>query len=278
MKRIAALTTVRNGGAFLERWIAYYGAALGRENLTVIFEGLEQTLPDGVTDVNTIHVPFENHKRSKGDSIRAARASDVARDLLADYDLVIGCDVDEILIADPAVSDDLGTYLSGLAIDGCVSGMGIDVACNTRHEADLNWDKPLLGQRRFAVISDRYTKASVLSKPLRWGSGFHRVKGHGFTIDPNLFLFHFGSVDAKANAEKQADEEKIAAGWAGHQKRRDSLVDDISDAETIIHGDARFETARAELSRKRSLIAWNKPRPLAADKVIEIPERFLDRV
>lgn len=278
MKRIAALTTVRNGGQFLERWIAYYGAALGRENLTVIFEGLEQQLPDGGDGVNTIHVPFENHKRSKGDRLRAARASDVARQLLADYDIVIGCDVDEILVADPAVADGLAPYLSTLDVTGCVSGMGLDVACHTAHETDVDWSKPLLGQRRFAVVSDRYTKASVLAKPLRWGSGFHRVKGHGFTIDPNLFMFHFGSVDAKASAAKQADQEKIDAGWAGHQKRRDSLVDEISETADIHDGDTRFASARQELSRKRSIVAWNKPRPLAANKVIEIPERFFNLV
>ena len=35
MKRIAALTMVRNDDFFLRKWVEYYGSELGKENLYI---------------------------------------------------------------------------------------------------------------------------------------------------------------------------------------------------------------------------------------------------
>lgn len=278
MKRIAALTSVRNADRFIGRWIKHYGAAFGLENLYVIFDGMDQKLPDpksgpsdwGVNVLNFEHVPSN---RVKGDKMRAARASDVARDLFGSYDMVIGTDVDEFLVLDPQNPKNLAQYLSALSIKSNLSALGVDVARNTALEEPLDWDAPFLGQRRFGMLSDRYTKASILTQPVRWGSGFHRVKRQGFTIDPNLFLFHFGSVDTAEVETRLEDKERIAAGWTSHQKRRGSVSKEITSA-TALEGDNRFTTARASLSRARSIIAWNKPRPLKQDDIVTIPPRF----
>ena len=278
MKRIAALTLVRNGDRFIGRWIAHYGALFGRENLYVAFDGMDQKLPmphSGAPDwgVNVLNFEHVAYSRLKGDKVRAARASDIASDLFGTYDIVIGTDVDEFLVLDPNVSEGIVSYLSALPIKNSLSALGIDVAHNTALEAPLDWDAPFLGQRQFGLLSDRYTKASILTQPMRWGSGFHRVKGQGFTIDPNLFLFHFGSVDTPETTARLESKERIAAGWTSHQKRRGSVSEEITSA-IALDGDSRFPTARASLSRARSLIAWNKPRPLTQDHVVKIPSRF----
>ena len=44
-KRIAAITMVRNDDFFLHKWVDYYGAQLGRENLYVYFDGEDQEIP-----------------------------------------------------------------------------------------------------------------------------------------------------------------------------------------------------------------------------------------
>lgn len=273
MKRIAALTTVRNSPHFLHRWISHYGALLGYENLFVIFDGLDEALPKGCPHVNVLAFEHVHHSRSVGDKKRAERASDVAGDLFKTYDLVLGTDVDEFLVLDPNMGISLAAYLSDVEIPNCISAMGLDVAQHLGIEGALNWDEPFLGQRRICMISDRYTKAVVLGRPLRWGSGFHRVKGHGFSIDPNLFLFHFGSVDCKETEARLADTERKAGGWGAHQNRRISLTAEISAVEKFPTED-RLKSARSELSKPRSLIAWNKPRPLKSDRVVRIPERF----
>ena len=272
MKRIAAITSVRNGAHFLDRWIAYYGAKLGHDNLHVIIDGLDQPLPDPKSGVHVHQHPFVARSRVAGDKFRAARASDLAAKLFETYDVVLATDVDEFIVVDPATGQSLASYLS--AQNGpVISALGVDVACNTRVESDLDWDQPFLGQRMFGLISDRYTKASVIYAPMRWGSGQHRVKGRGFTIDPNLFLFHFGSVDAQETAARMADRDRSDAGWGAHQMRRNAVIDDVS---TIAHvdGDSCFDAARAALSKPRSIIAWNKPRPMKTKIVAAIPDRF----
>jgi hypothetical protein len=273
MNRIAALTIVRNSDRFLKRWISYYGAVFGRENLYVIFDGTDQKLPqesEGVTVHWFDHTPM---KRAAGDRQRASWASGLAKKLLNTYDIVIGTDVDEFLLIDPSLDFSLSSYLLSIDLPPSLSALGMDVACNRNYEGVFDWDKPFLGQRQYCQISDRYTKACVLSRPLRWGSGFHRVKGTGFTIDPSLFLFHFGSVDEQVVLNNADDPEKKAMGWASHQVRRAAVADEISSVHDFL-SDERIKTARRELSRPRSLLAWNKPRPLKSDKIVHIPKRF----
>ena len=46
MKRIAALTMARNDDFYLRKWVEYYGAQLGRENLYIFLDGLDQVVGD----------------------------------------------------------------------------------------------------------------------------------------------------------------------------------------------------------------------------------------
>lgn len=271
--KIAALTSVRNSDHFLRRWIAYYGAQLGYENLYVIVDGMDQTIPSDVEPVNFRRIEHVPQSRVAGDKSRAARASALAAELFETYDAVIGTDVDEFLAVDPKLGISLQAFLTDVDVNTCLSAMGIDVARHDRLENALDWSKPFLQQRRFGLISDRYTKANILFKPLKWGSGFHRVKGHKFTIHPDLYLFHFGSVDTAEIQSRAQDAERVASGWSGHQTRRAAVSTKITSSKSV-EGDAVFQKARRALSKPRSLWAWNKPRPLKPEYIIEIPTRF----
>ena len=44
-RRIAAITMARNDDFFLNRWVRYYGEALGYEHLYIYLDGLEQAIP-----------------------------------------------------------------------------------------------------------------------------------------------------------------------------------------------------------------------------------------
>jgi hypothetical protein len=269
-KRIAVLTSVRNDTMFLDRWIAHYGAAFGVQSLFVFVDGLDQPRPKA--DVNVIQMPFVQRSRTAGDKSRARKASALAKILFESFDLVIATDVDEFLVVDPATNQSLADYLSAMPDRSCTSALGLDVAQHLTLEAPIT-DGPFLDQRGFAKISDRYTKALILSKPLSWGSGQHRVKSRNFTIDPNLYLFHFGSVDADVATARANDGDRIAEGWTNHQARRTALFDEITTAKPI-DGDQRFASARREMNRRRPIYAWNKPGKLSQDAVIRIPDRF----
>ena len=52
MKKICAITMVRNDNFFLSRWIAYYGHQLGEENLYIFLDGKDQIAPVNAIKTN----------------------------------------------------------------------------------------------------------------------------------------------------------------------------------------------------------------------------------
>lgn len=268
--RVCAVTMVRNGGAFLPRWIAHYRQHLGPEGVVVVLDGLDQPLPDA-SDVCVLRLPHRQMSRAKGDRDRAGILSDLAAGLLRRFDRVIATDVDEFLIVDPQLGESLPEFL--LARRGpVISALGIDVG-QSPGDAPLNPGLPLLTQRAFARLDSRYTKASVIAAPLRWGSGMHRVKGRNFHIAPGLYLFHFGMADCGVAANLLADNDRLSAGWHGHARRRMKLFDAMV-ATPAVDGDLLFDTARRRQTWLRPVYALNKPGQIPRDTIIRIPDRF----
>lgn len=264
---------VRNDEFFLRRWVSYYGEQLGKENLYVILDGTDQVLE---SNYEGVHISFYDHvvgQVAEADRGRIKILSDYAADLLQSYDLVIGTDVDEFLVVDPALGFSLGEYLSRQKIKTSLSGLGIDVGQHLKCEAAIDENRLFLQQRRYALLSSRYTKASVLARPVAWGSGFHRVRHSNFHIAKDLFLFHFGCVDYYRIRARLEDKERIDTGWSGHLARRMRTIAIVS------HSDARMwnqtvKQARCMQTIFRQIQAWNKPSMLWQKYVVEIPERF----
>lgn len=272
-KKIAVITMARNDDFFLSRWIKYYGKELGEENCYIYLDGEDQPVPANAGRVNVIHEKRVAEHVVKAEKRRLGFLSKVAKSLLEQYDIIIGVDADEFLIVDPKVGKSLATYLSEIEINPSVSGLGVDVGQILGKEPDLDKGKPFLDQREYALLSSRYTKPSVISQPVNWGSGFHRVKGHNFRIDPNLYLFHFGSVDYKMIQDRFLDKDRMATGRAGHIKKRAKTID------IVTHSKAKLEEKWLKIARNlqtyaRPIWAWNKPTMLKWKLVIKIPDRF----
>lgn len=272
-KQIAAITTVRNDTVFLEKWIDYYCAAFGHKNLFVFLDGHDQIEPDNAKNVNIIRLPHKPLKRVAAMRRRAKIMSHLSAGLHQNFDIVMATDVDEFLIVDPNTGDDLATYLCKIKKGSTVSGLGLDVGQHIESEDALDPNKPFLDQRRFAHVSSRYTKPATSFKPIKWGSGMHRVKGRNFHIDPNLYHFHFGMVDYALSTGKTGDQSRLATGWKGHLERREKLFKIIAQS-TPIEGDEYFDEARRLQTKRRPLYAINKPAMIKGDPVVIIPERF----
>jgi|LGOV01.1.fsa_nt_gb hypothetical protein len=273
LKRIAAITTVRNDTIFLEKWVQYYGRQFGVKNLYVFIDGHDQPLPEWLGEINTIVLPHLPLKRAKADARRAQMMSHLARGLFRYFDAVIVTDVDEFLIVDPNVNVTLAEYLLQSKAKSTLSGLGLDVGQHLEQEPALDLRRPFLDQRHFAHLSSRYTKPIVAFRPVTWGSGMHRVKGRNFHIDPNLFLFHFGMIDYKLATGKTADQDRLESGWKKHLSRREALFKIIAEADPM-EGDAYFEEARQRQRRRRPLYALNKPGMIRGNPVVKIPDRF----
>lgn len=274
MKKICAITMARNDEFFLNKWIEYYGAQFGEENLYVFLDGEDQELPAKAGRANIEKCSKVFRVVAKDDKRRIEFISSKARELFGRYDLVIGCDADEFLVVDPKTGKSLASYLSEADIKYCLSGLGMDVGQRIGEEGNLSADKKFLRQRSYAYVCSRYTKPVVIARRGRWGSGFHRFKGHNFHIDPNLYLFHFGSSDAKILNSRFADKDRIKAGWARHLKRRFRPIRLVSTKKA--RGENFLKAARITQTLLRPVYAMNKPSMAFWRLVVKIPERFKD--
>ena len=268
-KRIAAITMARNDMFFLTRWIEYYGAQLGKENLYIYLDGTDQVTPPNAGDATIKKFKHVEQPRQVGDKTRIKMLSALATELFdKGYDIVIGCDCDEFLVADPATNMPLAQYLSAMRVRTATSGLGMDVGMDTETESELDKTKPFLAQRRYALLSTRYTKPVVLMRPATWGSGFHSVKGHNLHIDKNLYLMHFGGVDLEMIKSKLGDR---AASWEKHLKKRARTIDIITRAR---RRNSSMKIARIMQTILRPIYDWNKPAMLGLRRVATIPEQF----
>lgn len=275
MKRIAAITMVRNDEFYLRKWVEYYGKEVGKENLYIFFDGTDQRIPD-FCEGTTARLRERNPQHVvKAEKDRLGFLSQQAAILMREkgYDLVIGTDADEFLVVDPAVSTSLAEYLSGLKIRTSVSALGIDVGQHLDTEGVIDGERPFLEQRHNAYICSRYTKPSVIARPVRWGSGFHRIKGHNFHIDKNLFLFHFGSVDLKMIEDRMGNMDLVSTGRLKHIQKRARTIFLITGAES-----REWEHTTRKLRRIHQYIrpiwAINKPWNTRRKFIVRIPERF----
>ncbi|MDA8947954.1 glycosyltransferase family 2 protein [Flavobacteriaceae bacterium] len=272
-KPIAVISMVRNDTFFADKWIAYYGNQFGFEHLYLFIDGMDQKLPVLSRKINCYQIPHVEYSRAKGDRKRAQYISKYAATLFQKYEVVLAMDIDEFLVLDPATKLSLSEYLSQGFSSSSLSALGLDVGQHPEQEAAIDLKQPFLSQRAYAEVSDRYTKPVVALKPLQWGSGFHRIKGKNFTIDPHLFLFHFGLVDLVQVQENIQNEQLLSSGWKGHFERRFELYQSLKKDQPQ-EGDFFFKKARMFFAKQRKWYAWNKPAPLKGNALVEIPKRF----
>lgn len=272
-KKICAMTMVRNDEFFLRKWVEYYSAQIGASNLYVYFDGNDQVVPDFCGGVNVCVRERVPGLVAAADRGRIDFLSSQAADLLQKYDMVIGTDVDEFLVVDPALGVSLPDFLSQLPERVSYSGLGIDIGQHLGKEAEIEETVSFLKQRHYARLSTRYSKSTVITKPVKWGSGFHRVRNTNFKIIKDLYLFHFGCVDMKRLEAKFSDKDKIATGWERHLKKRAKTIYDVSQR-PVKSWDSWVPKARFIQNFVRPPYAWNKPAMFNAVVIVEIPERF----
>lgn len=267
---------VRDDDFFLRKWVEYYGRELGKENLYILFDGEDQKVADFCAGTNTfIHKRLSN-QIVEGEKMRLGLLSDKATQLLEEgYDLVIGVDCDEFIVADPKLGKGLTEFLSEQPIGATLSPLGVDIGQHLEKESEINPSVNFLAQRRFGYLCTRYTKGSVIARPVRWGRGFHRVKGHNFHICPDLYLFHFGCLDMKRMRERFMNPDRIGGKSTRHFNKRTKTISIVTN-NPARDFDEWTAKARKMQTWIRPVYALNKPAMLGKTVVVEVPERFRD--
>lgn len=278
MKRIAAITMVRNDDFYLEKWVEYYGAQLGRENLYIFFDGKDQVIApfcEGTHASLEDKIGTQVVEAEKG---RLKFLSAKAAELMSQgYDIVIGVDADEIIVVDPKRGESLVEYLSKARIGTSLSALGLDFGQKLGEEGNITSEQPFLRQRHYAQIGTRYTKPSILAQPCIWGSGFHRIKKHNFHIGKDLYLLHFGYFDMKRLEDRFSDQDRLSQGWGKHMKKRSRTIRYATELKARDF-DRWTRFSRICQTLVRPPYALNKPAMFELRIVVRIPDRFADIV
>lgn len=276
LKHIAALTMVRNDDFFLRKWVEYYGQELGKENLYIYYDGEDQTIGDFCQGTNAFIHPKIGWEVVAAEKGRLKFLSEKAAELFTKgYDIVIGVDADEYIVVDPMLNIGLSEYLSSQEIDVSLSPLGLDFGQKLGEEEILSQEQTFLSQRHYAQIGTRYTKPSIIAQPCRWGSGFHRIKGHNFHIAKDLYLLHFGYADKKILEERLGDKERVTQGRANHIYKRSRTIRFVTEKKAR-NFDRWTRWARTIQTWCRPPYALNKPAMFELRIIVKMPERFRD--
>lgn len=168
---IAVLTNVRTDTFFLALWVAYYGNLFGRENLHIMLDGDDWTPQVDLSGVNLHVVPDVPRERTLRLGFTSRWQSRHAAGLLkGGTDLVLRTDIDEFVAADPASGMDLPALLASLPEGAAAAALGLDVI-QAPEEGPLDTARPILAQRRHAILTREFCKLVAIRRHVRWMGG-----------------------------------------------------------------------------------------------------------
>ncbi len=194
---LAVVTMVYNESDFLPLWLRYYGGQVDLENCFVIDHGSDDQSTDVIAPANRMRIP----RSPLDEGPRAHFISGFCSSLLTWYDAVIYCDVDEILVADPA----LWGGLVDLAVSTrhhVVTAFGMNVLHWLHREVELVPAAPILPQRRRAFVASSMSKPLMIRRPVTWEAGFHSADAS--VVFDGLFNFHLAYFDLGIAWRRQA--------------------------------------------------------------------------
>lgn len=275
-----ALTHVRHESFFLQKWIAHYGAIVGRENLFIVIDGDDWQPDVDLTGISVEVVHDAPRRRLRNDQWIAKVMSARANALRRRYEFVIRVDADEYVTIDPDSKLDWPDAMRELGETGYIFAMGIDVV-QAPDEGLLDRGKPILGQRQFGFVSNGYSKPFVISRWNNWAGGAHRLINRKVRLSNHFFLFHTALADMDLAHERMMARggHHQHASHLVHQRERLGVLDTVG-GETQFAFDAALEIGHREFSVELDGSPAARPRAATVEGASNkglftaIPKRF----
>ena len=182
MKPLAAVTMVRRDYWYLEKWVAYYAAQLGRENVYILSHGADPEIDRIGEGCNVIAILRDGLHQSF-DYARWRMLSDFSAMLTQFFDRVIVSDCDELLM----------TVDGSLLIDypfGFQENAAGAVGFNLIATLDNDEQDALITDSKFCVFEIPYSKPCLVQRRVSFGTGGHGIMHDSFDLLPGLFNMH----------------------------------------------------------------------------------------
>ncbi|MBL9049985.1 MAG: FkbM family methyltransferase [Tabrizicola sp.] len=267
-------------------WSNYYGAQFGAENLFLVKDGDDWDLPsDGRFD-NVIQTSFPRNRR-QCDVFAADYLSKTCAELLSRYDVVLRTDVDEFLVVDPEKGT-WDTVLEEVLENGYLYAFGLDVVHNDMVERSLDFQVPVLVQRRHAFAHGEYSKPCAISRPITWTKSCHSLTDGPVILSKALFLVHLASMDRHIFHDRisaRGDLDMVSyVGHAGARERhfqtiRASNLYDLDSVEMAVRHRICFDDAGAPaMSPRFATIAMPDGAQYRKSLPVRLPDRFAELI
>ena len=178
-RRRAVVTIVRDEAELLPIWLGYYSRFFAADDIYVIDHDTVDgsTSGPGFVRIPVSHPEYDVHWLM-------AQVRDVQHELCQRYDVVVVCDVDEIVAPDPSsATPDLGAYLDRFD-EEFVSCVGHEVLHRPDLEPPIDLARPLLAQRGWWYRSPLYDKPLVTSRADGLGAGYASSCRRGEQLRP----------------------------------------------------------------------------------------------
>lgn len=187
--RKAIIGGITGGCKLLDKWLTYYSKTFDRKDIYLI--NVNGSVVDNCFNnarnkfqFNEI-IPYEILGSSSGPHF----INRMLKQLLATYDVVALALCDEFLIPNSNYKD-LNEYIEHLERP-YVYCIGRAIVHDFETELPLDWERPLLEQRRYWVKEMDSYKPSITKVPFEWIEGYHKIKGDE---DRNLEKFALGDL------------------------------------------------------------------------------------
>lgn len=278
-----ALTHVRQESFFLKKWIDYYGGIVGKENLYIVLDGDDWTPDFSLDGLNVEIILGAPRARIRNDRWVAKEMSRRANALRKRYSFVIRGDVDEYVVIDPESGLNWEQAFAEIGEDGYLFALGVDMVQSAGEVGALDRSAPILGQRTYGYVADRYTKPFVISRFNNWTGGAHRLINRPVKISNHFTLFHMALADQSIAQERMA----ARGGGAQHQSnvqhqtlRIDAISDTVKAAPTLFDFPTAAMIGRRDFAIEPDGTVASRPRASSAEGATElglftrIPDRF----
>ena len=201
-----AITMAYQDYFFLDRWVKYYGAQFGRENLFVLSHGNDPEHRKIAAGANIVHVP-RDPTLWRFDRRRWWLMTHFSAGMLRYFNWLIVGDVDEVVVVDPAAAPDLVSYLARYdnprTAPKSLCPLGIELVHNPEAEPEpIAEDAPILSRRRVFRANANYSKPCVIRKDAGFTIGGHANDHQPRVLDPHLYLIHMRFFDHDRTVER----------------------------------------------------------------------------
>lgn len=187
MRKAAVFTIVHNEKVFFPLWLKHYSKYFEACDIYVLDHGTA----DGSLEGSGFNKREVVNSSTFDHSWLLVTVQNYFRELLLDYEYVLFAEADEFI---EYLDGGLRKFIDSLTKESVLC-KGFEPVQKS-DEFSINWNEPILQQRKFHRWNSNYNKILLANFPLEWSVGFHRSYNSNENIcESNLYLAHLRYVD-----------------------------------------------------------------------------------